>query len=278
MERSTAEARSVYRGMRFIDLSLTLSEELPCSWPDHMPFQQKIYNWFADNADGPQALSGKRGPYQTRWLAIDEHTGTHIDAPNHGVPPPRSGLPGASDLGLISVAELDFSQTSGPAVVINLTHLVGTAEPGASPPVGPEQIERHESEHGRLEPGDVVLMRADWSDRYLAGADGADYAVNPLQRQSDAWPALTVDAVRLLIDRGIRCLGTDAPSVGAAEAGGPVHDIGFAGGMVFVEGLTRLKELPETGTVFMALPLRLAGGTGSPVRAVAIEMEGDGLK
>ncbi len=274
MDEVEARSRDIYGNMRFTDLSVTLSEELPCSWPGHLPFQHKVYNWFTDR-EGPQRVSAKRGPYQTRWLAIDEHTGTHIDAPCHGIPPPGSGLPRESPLGLISTADLTFDQASGPAVVIDLTELVGTTEAGLSPPVGPELIEAHEAEYGELRPDDVPLLRADWDNRFQIGAEGDAYAVGPLASESNAWPALTVEAVQLLLERGVRCVGTDAPSIGAVESGGPVHDIGFAGGMVFVEGLAALRELPVKGAIFLAFPLKLDSGTGSPVRAVAIELKGE---
>ena len=78
-----------------VDLTVALSEELPGAWPSHMPFQRKIYNWYGNAPGQIQPIHGFRGPYQTAWLTLDEHCGTHIDAPSHFIPPPDSGLPEA---------------------------------------------------------------------------------------------------------------------------------------------------------------------------------------
>ncbi|WP_307937260.1 cyclase family protein [Salinispora arenicola] len=78
-----------------VDLSLTIAEDLPCYWEGHQPFQHKTWNWFADQRNAMASVYSRGGPYATRWMAIDEHTGTHFDAPLHFIPPPDSGLPGA---------------------------------------------------------------------------------------------------------------------------------------------------------------------------------------
>ena len=77
-------------GTRVIDLSLTLAEELPCSWATHMPFQHKTFTHFGTDLrqDAPLVNRPGVGAYQTRWMLIDEHTGTHVDAPAHFIPHP----------------------------------------------------------------------------------------------------------------------------------------------------------------------------------------------
>jgi kynurenine formamidase len=198
-------------------------------------------------------------------MVMDEHTGTHLDAPSHGIDP------GDAELGALSVSveTIGLDQVRGMAAVIEVTddgrgdHTVVTVA----------DIERHETEHGPLTAGTIVLVRTGWDARYLPGAAGRSYAAGPLAGTERGWPALDVDAMAALIERGIRCVGTDAPSIGAANTGGPVHDVGFRHGLVFIEGLARLHELPARGAYVMALPLRLRGGTGSPVRAVALVEE-----
>src|SRR5215204_6939311 len=67
---------------RVVDLSVTLSERLPGTWPGHMTFAHHNWNWFAE-VEGPTGRTRSIGPYQTNFLVIDEHCGTHFDAPTH---------------------------------------------------------------------------------------------------------------------------------------------------------------------------------------------------
>jgi kynurenine formamidase len=244
-------------GYRVVDLSLPLAEDLPCSWPGNIPFQHKVFTWFTAG-------------FHTRWLMLAEHTGTHFDAPSHWVPPPDSGLAGAGPAGAISTDQVSLEQLSGPAVVVDLTQSNLTAEPGRSPAIEVEALEAFEAEHGRIEAGEVVLLRTDWDRRYVVGDEGRRYVSDCVAGREPAWPAPTAEAVALLVDRGIRCLGTDTPSVGAAEDGLTAHIAGLAHGLVYVEGLTRLSELPVRGAIFVFLPLPVRGGSGAPGRAVCL--------
>src|SRR5207245_76998 len=94
-------------GFEVVDLTVTLAEHLPGAWPTHMPFQRKIFNWYAAGPAGQiQLLHGFRGPYQTAFLTLDEHCGTHIDAPAHFIPPPGSGLPAEGEMNFMTEEKL----------------------------------------------------------------------------------------------------------------------------------------------------------------------------
>jgi kynurenine formamidase len=71
---------------RVVDLSVTLSERLPGTWPGHMNYAHHNWNWFAE-VEGPTGRTRSADPYQTNFIVIDEHYGTHFDAPTHFVPP-----------------------------------------------------------------------------------------------------------------------------------------------------------------------------------------------
>jgi hypothetical protein len=75
-----------------------------------------------------------------------------------------------------------------------------------------------------------------------------------------------------VVDRAIaaRCVGTDGFSIGPADAGASAHLARLPHGMTFVEALAGLRRLPPRGAWFLFLPIRLAGGTGSPGRALAV--------
>jgi isatin hydrolase len=244
-------------GYRVVDLSLPLAEDLPCSWPGNIPYQHKVFDNYTAG-------------FHTRWLMFAEHTGTHFDAPTHWVPPPDSGLPGAGPAGAISTDRVPLEQLIGPAVVIDLRTSLPEAVPGRSPAIGVEAIEAFEADHGRIGPGEVVILRTDWDRRYVAGEEGRGYVSDCVAGRKPGWPAPTAHAVSLLVDRGVRCLATDTPSVGAVEDGYGAHVAGLAHGVVYVEGLTRLAELPVRGGIFMFLPLPVRGGTGAPGRAVCL--------
>jgi isatin hydrolase len=258
----------LWPGSQVIDLSVPLAEDLPCYWPTHLPFQHKLWNWFGTRADGP---------YTTAWLAIDEHTGTHFDAPHHFVPPPDSGLPDAGPLGAVTAERVPLDQLIGPAAVIDVSALTDRADtPGVSPRVGVTDVTAWEDRHGGLTPGTVVLLRTGWDRFYRRGAAGNAYLHDVVvTRSGPGWPAPAVSTMELLVDRGVRAVGTDAPSIGPADDGRPVHVVGLSAGVVFVECLAGLAELPPRGAWFCFLPLKVERGSGAPGRAVAIRPRPD---
>jgi len=81
------------------------------------------------------------------------------------------------------------------------------------------------------------------------------------------YPALSLEAADLIIEAGITCLGTDAPSIEAFSGDGSVHRRLLGGGTVVLE-LLDLAAVPEGDYHMVALPMRLAGADGSPVRAI----------
>jgi isatin hydrolase len=255
-----------------VDLTLTIAEDLPCSWPTHMPFQHKTFSWFADRGDAAdEVINRTHAPYQTRWLLLDEHTGTHFDAPSHFIPPPESGLRNAGEYAGCTTDRVPLEQLLGPAAVVDVAELAGTGDPGTSPRIEVGHLVAWEQEHGPFRPREVVLLASGWDRRYLPGPDGSGYAADALVTQSaPGWPSPTAAAVELLVERGVRCVGTDGVSIGAADDGEPAHIAGLAAGLVFVEALAHLDTLPPRGAFFLFLPIKVRGGTGGPGRAIAL--------
>jgi isatin hydrolase len=259
------------RACELVDLTVTVAEDLPCSWPTHMPFQHKTFSWFADRPDSAAAVFNRTdASYQTRWLLMDEHTGTHFDAPSHFIPPVDSGLDNAGAEAACTTDRVPLEQLLGPAAVVDVSDLSGTGAPGTSPRIEADRLVRWESEHGRFEENDVVLLRGDWDHRYRPGPEGLAYAADALVTQrGPGWPSPTAEAVEYLLDRGVRCVGTDGVSIGAVDDGEPAHTAGLSAGMVFVEALCNLAALPARGALFLFLPIKVRDGTGGPGRAVA---------
>jgi kynurenine formamidase len=255
---------------RLVDLTLLVAEELPCWWSTHMPYQHKTFNYFADRSDDSAPLLSRSGPYQTRWMLIDEHTGTHVDAPAHFIPAPGSGLAHAGEMGLVTVDKVPLSQLAGPAAVVDVPEDLPGGAPGVSPVIGPELLERHERDHGPVTEGMVVLFRTGWDRHYRRGEAGARYCFEPLvTRSAPGWPAPDVPVMEALLDRGVRCIGTDGVSMGSAHDGAPVHVAALSRGAVFIEALRGLDQLPHRGAWFCFAPLNVARGTGAPGRAMA---------
>lgn len=254
---------------RIIDLSLTLSERLPNTWPGHMNFAHHNWNWFAE-VEGPTGKTRSAAPYQTNFIVIDEHCGTHFDAPTHFIPPPGSGLPWASELGSQTGDKVPLGELMGPAAVIDVRFLAGESEPGISPFITDEHVKSWEEENGSLREGEVVLFRTGWDRYYVEGEEGEKYMSGSLVTgEFPGWPAPSPEAAIYLHERGVKCIGIDAPSIGSAHDGVPVHQEGLSRGMRYVEILTNLDRLPTRGAYFIFLPVKVANSSGGPGRAVA---------
>jgi len=255
---------------RIVDLTLLVAEELPCWWSTHMPYQHKTFNYFADIEDQARPLLNRTGPYQTRWMLMDEHTGTHLDAPAHFLPGPGTGLPHASAMGEVTVDQVPLAQIAGPAVLVDASSGLPDAAPGESPAITADRLIAHERAHGQFQAGEIVLLQTQWDQYYAPGPAGSRYVHDALvTRTGPGWPAPDATAMEVLLERGVRCVGTDGPSMGSSHDGAPVHQVGLAGGAVFVEALCNLGELPRTGAWFCFAPLKVARGTGAPGRAFA---------
>lgn len=265
-----SEITAPQQSARLVDLTLLIAEELPSYWSVHMPYQQKTFNYFTDAGRPEARLRNRTGPYQTRWLLIDEHTGTHVDAPAHFIPEPDTGLEHAAEIGSVTVEQLPLAQLQGPAAVIDVPADLAGGAPGISPVITPEVVLAFEAEHGLIEPGQVVLLRSGWDRHYLPGEAGDPYCYDPLVAKTAAgWPAPEPPLMELLIERGVRCVGTDSPSMGSTHNGAAVHWAGLGAGVAYVEALAGLDQLPNRGAYFCFAPIKIARGTGAPGRAFA---------
>ncbi|QFT01812.1 Kynurenine formamidase (plasmid) [Labrenzia sp. THAF191b] len=203
-----------------------------------------------------------RGP-AWKWhnISMSEHTGTHFDAPSHWI----SG----KDVPNGSVDEIPVEAFVGPVVVIDCSK--GAAE-NDDFELTPEIIANWESEYGRIPEDAWVLMRTDWSKRR-----GADY----LNMRADGphSPGPTPEAIRFLIEeRNIRGFGTETVGTDAGQGAHyvppyPAHYFLHGAGKYGLQCLANLDQLPATGAVLIAAPLKIKNGTGSPLRVLAMVTE-----
>ena len=194
--------------------------------------------------------------YSAFAVCTPEHGGTHLDAPRH-----------FAALGAVT-HELPLDNLIAPGIVIDV------AEQAMSEPdylLRVTDIEAFEAKHGRIEPGTIVLLRTGWSrfwpdaKRYL----GDD---TPGDASNLHFPSYGAEAARLLVaQRGVALLGVDTASIDH----GPsrdfiVHRLAAAKNVGGLENLTNLDQLPATGFIVFALPMKIDGGSGGPVRVVAL--------
>jgi kynurenine formamidase len=177
----------------------------------------------------------------TRTLHLYSHAGTHMDAPCHFV---------EAGAGLEMVA---LEKCVGPAWVIDLSFLK---------PRELITVEHLAPYADKVVPGARLLFKTGWS----VHADMPDYRTS--------FPRVSLLLAEWLVERQVALLGVEPPSVADLDNREEligVHQVLLSAGMVIVEGLTNLDALHQEQVVFVALPLKVERGDGSPVRAIAIE-------
>jgi kynurenine formamidase len=223
------------------------------------PLNSKNAYWPGDNYK-PFELETiatlERDGVLSKAFCTPEHLGTHLDAPNHFE---RHGVP---------VDQIQPSQLMGPGVVIDVS---AAASADADYLVTVADVERFESQHGRILSGAIVLVNTGWGrfwdshDRY----QGKD-VMGRLH-----FPGFSPEAARFLVDeRQARGIGLDTMSVDPGLSRDfPVHHILGKAGRFGLENLARLETLPPRGFLLIVAPIKIEGGSGGPTRVFAIETE-----
>jgi kynurenine formamidase len=136
-------------------------------------------------------------------------------------------------------------------------------------PQTPERIEAWEAEHGAIPAGAWVLLRTDWSKR----TDPAEFL--NVAEDGPHSPGFHMSASQALIDRdilgvGVETIGTDAGQAGMFDPPFPNHTLMHGAGKFGLASLINLDQLPATGAVVIAAPLKIVDGSGSPLRVLAL--------
>ena len=240
--------------LRVVDLTQPLSPQtallpLPSQWNNSPAF--KI--WELSRYD-------ERGPaWYWNGFETGEHTGTHFDAPVHWV----SG----KDLPNNTVDRIPPNKFVGPACVIDIS-----AEAVRNPNylLTLEGVREWEKQHGRIPARAWFLLRTDWSKR----KDTKDY-IN-LKENGPHTPGLAKETSTFLaLERdvlgvGVETVGTDAGQAATFDPPFPNHYVMHGSGKFGLASLSNLDQLPPTGAIVIAAPLKIVGGSGSPLRVIAI--------
>ena len=202
----------------------------------------------------------ERGPaWYWNTIALGEHTGTHFDAPVHWIT--------GKDLPQNACDTIPARRFIGPAAVIDITT---DAEANADFLVTPERIESWEAEHGRVPAGAWVLLRSGWSRRRDPGAFLNVMVDGPHSPGFDARASRMLAIDRDVLGVGVETIGTDAGQAGRFDPPFPNHSIMHGAGKFGLASLCNLDQLPATGAIVIAAPLKIVGGSGSPVRVIAL--------
>jgi len=201
-----------------------------------------------------------KGPaWYWNTIRMGEHTGTHFDAPVHWIT--------GKDLPNNACDTIPVGQFVGPACVIDVTREVASNEDFL---LMPEDVTTWEMKHGRIPRGAWVLLRTGWSKR--AGRDAflnvrADGPHSPGFHKSTS-ELLAHD--RDVLGVGVETVGTDAGQAATFDPPFPNHATMHGAGKFGLASLRNLDELPATGAVVIAAPLKIVHGSGSPLRVLAI--------
>jgi len=201
-----------------------------------------------------------KGPaWYWNTLRLGEHTGTHFDAPIHWIT--------GKELPDNACDTIPARRFVGPACVIDVRTDV---QADADFLLTRARIETWERDHGRIPSGAWVLMCTGWSTRSDPAAFLNVAADGPHS------PGFEADASRMLayerdvLGVGVETIGTDAGQAGGFDPPFPNHTIMHGAGKFGLASLCNLDQLPPTGAIVIAAPLKIVRGSGSPLRVIAI--------
>jgi kynurenine formamidase len=224
--------------MRLVDLTQEIYEGMPV-YKGHLETKVWQHHTFEDTAPNFDSDFA----YQSLGVTFCDHGPTHVDALSHL--DPRPGAP--------TIDQMALDQFCGEGTCLDVSDVAPREY------VTAERLERAARETD-LREGDVILLRTGTADRF-----------GGTQEYTTQYPGLDQSAADWLRDRRPRVFGVDSPSPdNPADRIYPVHLFSRASGVTHYENLANLGEVVNRRFRFVGFPLRIRGGHGSPVRAVAM--------
>jgi len=194
--------------------------------------------------------------YSAFSFCAPEHGGTHLDAPFHFAE------------GGAFTSDVPLRRLVAAAVVVDVS---GPTSRDPDYRLSAPDVRGFEEKHGRIAAGSIVLVRTGWSARW---PDRKRYLGDDTPGDASRlhFPGYGKDAAELLVrERKVAVLGIDTASLDHGPSSDfIVHQVAAAAGVPGLENLTGLQELPPVGAWVVALPMKIAGGSGGPLRAIAL--------
>lgn len=206
--------------------------------------------------------------YEAGNFSSAEHGGTHLDAPVHFA------------AGHQSVDQIPLTRLIAPGIVVDVSDRALADDAGRDYQITVADFEAWEQQYGRqIEPGTIVLVQTGfgqwWRDRvrYMGTDERGEAAVAKLR-----FPGLHPDAAAWLVSqRRVAAVGLDTPSIDYGRSQMfESHRTLFVADVPVFENMAALEQLPADGFLVIALPMKIRGGSGAPLRAVAIVPGGGG--
>jgi kynurenine formamidase len=227
---------------KIIDLTHALNSQNPY-WPGpgYEPFRYEIFA----TLERDHVLSGR--------FSMAEHTGTHLDAPNHFVE------------GQVPLDKIPLEELFAPAVVIDV-RTQAAADPDYQ--LNTADIAAWELAHGKIPENAVVLMHTGWDSRW----NDYDSYKNADANKTLHFPGFSPEAARMLVDeRQVAGIGIDTLSVDyGLSKDFAVHHICHGEGKYHLENVAGLSSLPPAGAMLVVAPIKIENGTGGPARIFGI--------
>lgn len=224
-------------------------------------FDEKTLYW-PNSPGGFELKTLSHGPTPGGWFyaansfCSPEHGGTHLDAPIHFFERGRTA------------DQIPVEQLMAEAVVVDVSD---RAAADADYRLTVDDVRAWEDRHGTIPRGAIIVLRTGWAKRY---GDRKAYFGDDTPGATDRlhFPSYGADAARLLVEeREVGALGVDTASIDYGQSKDfIVHQIAAARNVAGLENLTNLDTLPPRGATIIALPMKIAGGSGGPVRVVAL--------
>lgn len=275
------------RAKKAVDLSVTLADDLPSSWPGRGVGNHRQPYFTIKFGMNPNI----KIPFMMHM--VDSHTGTHLVPPSYSLPTKgfdnqsyapqvrgwlaeyekKFGQRGTSD---VTTEKVPLSQTCGNARVIDVRSLRGTTKKEAwpaSPSITVDHLKKFEADNGKLKKGEIVVFHTNWTDDFYKPLPmGEKCQLDPLNGKSEGWPALSAEGAMYLADQGIACVATDAPTLGGVDDRQALFTYWALGsrGVVGVEFLTGVGKL-KSGAYFLFAPIKVRDCHGGPGRAIALD-------
>lgn len=241
----SANAQDLSKG-KWVDLTHSFNEK-SVYWPTAEMFKKTEV--FAGYTEG--------GFYYSAYnFSAAEHGGTHMDSPIHFAE------------GAFTADQVPLEQLIGPGVVIDVS---AQAAKKVDYLVTAADIEAFEAEHGKIPQGAIVLLNTGRAglypnrEPYMGTAERGADAVPKLH-----FPGLGIDGAELLVKRDIGAVGIDTPSIDYGQSTNfATHVKLMTNNIPAFENVADMSGLPATGSTIIALPIKIEGGSGGPLRIVA---------